>query len=177
MPHERQHTTLPAIAYQHDEIGHGCYHPRPAEQEEEDKEDEEDEAQEEEDKAQDEAQDEAQDKAQDEQVQLQVQFPDDGEMLLVGARPAKGKEKRKEKGSKAAAKPKYKGLHFGRCRTHNKQLVVHPCSVILAWATFYGSEGMSSVAPFLMSVFPTCKAMPEVLFFDNNCTLGQYLVG
>ncbi|EJU03934.1 hypothetical protein DACRYDRAFT_106094 [Dacryopinax primogenitus] len=108
--------------------GNFRYQPRPAE--EEDKEKEEDKEQEE---------------AQDKQVQLQVQFPDDGEMLLVGARLAKKKEKRKEKGSKGAAKPKYKGLHFGRRRMHNEQLVVHPCSIVLAWATFYGSEGMSSV--------------------------------
>ncbi|EJU04221.1 hypothetical protein DACRYDRAFT_40663, partial [Dacryopinax primogenitus] len=64
---------------------------------------------------------------------------------------------------------------FGRCRMHNEQLVVHPCGIVLPQATFYGSKGMSSVTPFLMSIFPTCKAMPEVLVFDNNCTLGQYL--
>ena len=35
---------------------------------------------------------------------------------------------------------------FGRRRTHNEQLIVAPCGIILARQTFYGAEGVSSVA-------------------------------
>ena len=35
---------------------------------------------------------------------------------------------------------------FGQKRTHNEQLIVAPCGIILARQTFYGAEGVSSVA-------------------------------
>lgn len=39
---------------------------------------------------------------------------------------------------------KYKAL-FGRCRTHNEQILVWPCGVIFARATFYHAEAVSNV--------------------------------
>ncbi|KZT51760.1 hypothetical protein CALCODRAFT_442621 [Calocera cornea HHB12733] len=66
---------------------------------------------------------------------------------------------------------------FGRRSTHNEQLVVRPCGIIIARGTFYGAESLSSVAEFLRGVFPTQKSMPDVLFYDNNCRLHQYLAG
>lgn len=38
---------------------------------------------------------------------------------------------------------------FGRRRTHNEQLLVHPCEVILSRATFYGSEAINAVKVFI----------------------------
>jgi hypothetical protein len=35
---------------------------------------------------------------------------------------------------------------FARKRTHNEQLIVAPCGVIIARTTFFGSEAVSSVA-------------------------------
>ena len=35
--------------------------------------------------------------------------------------------------------------HFGRRRTHNEQLIMRPCGVILSRATFFGSEAISAV--------------------------------
>ncbi|PPQ64861.1 hypothetical protein CVT26_002579 [Gymnopilus dilepis] len=35
--------------------------------------------------------------------------------------------------------------YFGRRRTHNEQIIMRPCGVILSRATFYGSEAVSSV--------------------------------
>jgi len=43
---------------------------------------------------------------------------------------------------------------FGRCRTHNEQLLVRPCGIILSRATFYGSEAISAVKVFLKAEFP-----------------------
>jgi hypothetical protein len=34
---------------------------------------------------------------------------------------------------------------FSRAQTHNKQLMVRPCGVIIACGTFFGSEGLYSV--------------------------------
>lgn len=34
---------------------------------------------------------------------------------------------------------------FGRQRTHNEQLIVAPCSMIIAHQTFFGAEGVASV--------------------------------
>ncbi|KZO89741.1 hypothetical protein CALVIDRAFT_491440, partial [Calocera viscosa TUFC12733] len=64
---------------------------------------------------------------------------------------------------------------FARRRTHNEQLIVRPCGVILGRATFYGAEALSSVADFLQTVFPTRQSRPDVLFFDNNCSLHRYI--
>jgi hypothetical protein len=35
---------------------------------------------------------------------------------------------------------------FGRRRTHNEELIVAPCGIILTQQTFYGAESISSVA-------------------------------
>jgi hypothetical protein len=34
---------------------------------------------------------------------------------------------------------------FGRKRTHNEQIIVAPCGIIITWETFYGAEGVGSV--------------------------------
>jgi hypothetical protein len=39
----------------------------------------------------------------------------------------------------------FKG-QFGRRRTHNEQLIIAPCGIILARETFYHSEAFSAVA-------------------------------
>ncbi|KZT50815.1 hypothetical protein CALCODRAFT_444049 [Calocera cornea HHB12733] len=64
---------------------------------------------------------------------------------------------------------------FGRHRTHNEQFVVRPCGVIVGRGTFYGAESVSSVAKFLKSIFPMIRSMPQVLFFDNSCSLRRWL--
>ncbi|KIK73319.1 hypothetical protein PAXRUDRAFT_178760 [Paxillus rubicundulus Ve08.2h10] len=45
-----------------------------------------------------------------------------------------------------------------------------PCGVILARATFYGSEAVSAVN----AVFPTPDSTPEYFVFDNNCKLHAH---
>jgi len=74
--------------------------------------------------------------------------------------------------TKTKAKAK---AQFGRRRTHNEQLVVRPCGVIIGRATFYGAESLSAVADFLQMVFPTAISVPDVLFYDNNCQLHRYV--
>ncbi|KZT62228.1 hypothetical protein CALCODRAFT_426677 [Calocera cornea HHB12733] len=64
---------------------------------------------------------------------------------------------------------------FGRSYTHNEQLIVRPCGIIVARATFYGAESVSSVADMLQAVFPTKNSVPDILFYDNNCHLRRHL--
>jgi len=35
--------------------------------------------------------------------------------------------------------------YFGRRRTHNEQIIMRPCGIIISRATFYGSEAIASV--------------------------------
>lgn len=47
---------------------------------------------------------------------------------------------------------------FGRRRTHNEQIFVRPCGMIVAHATFYGSESVSQTVVCLFSLFhSTCS--------------------
>jgi hypothetical protein len=43
---------------------------------------------------------------------------------------------------------------FGRQRTHNKQLIVAPCGLIIACQTFFGAEGVASVVICAQSYYP-----------------------
>ncbi|KAF9522001.1 hypothetical protein CPB83DRAFT_911574 [Crepidotus variabilis] len=64
---------------------------------------------------------------------------------------------------------------FGRRRTHNEQLCVGSCGVILGRATFYGSEAVNGVRTFWKKLFPTKASLPSILWFDNNCQLVSML--
>jgi hypothetical protein len=82
----------------------------------------------------------------------------------------------------------------GRRRTHNEQLCICACGIIIGRATFFGSESVNGVRVslhvnlwscalkiflqlFLMKLFgyPNVEALPGVLFFDNNCQLWKLL--
>ncbi|KAJ7190272.1 hypothetical protein GGX14DRAFT_579985 [Mycena pura] len=71
---------------------------------------------------------------------------------------------------------KYKAL-FGRCRTHNEQLLVWPCGVIFARATFYNAEAVSNVLLFVEKAFSVQGAhKPEHLVYDSNCNAKQQVL-
>ncbi|KAJ7165520.1 hypothetical protein C8R43DRAFT_1122234 [Mycena crocata] len=65
---------------------------------------------------------------------------------------------------------------FGRRRTHNEQIFVRPCGIIVAHATFYASESVSQTVDMLQKVFHVPGSMPDIVIYDNNCTLYKYLV-
>ncbi|KAF8581031.1 hypothetical protein K439DRAFT_1648016 [Ramaria rubella] len=58
---------------------------------------------------------------------------------------------------------------FGRRRTHNEELCVATCGVILGRATFFGSEAPNGL--FWKGLFPTQASMPHCQFHDNNCKI------
>ncbi|KAI0712635.1 hypothetical protein C8Q76DRAFT_621583 [Earliella scabrosa] len=61
--------------------------------------------------------------------------------------------------------------------THNEQLLVRPCGVIISRATFYESEGVGNVHSFLEACFPPYfpRSLPSFIFYDNNCNLLEHL--
>ncbi|KAF8890918.1 hypothetical protein BD779DRAFT_1610685 [Infundibulicybe gibba] len=61
---------------------------------------------------------------------------------------------------------------FGRKRTHNEQIIVAPCGMIIARETFYGVEGVASVVEMIKRAFHG-DIKPDHIFFDNNCTLAK----
>ncbi|KAF8445913.1 hypothetical protein L210DRAFT_3392409 [Boletus edulis BED1] len=64
---------------------------------------------------------------------------------------------------------------FTRSRTHNEQLAVAPCGMILGRDTMFGAEGVASVAEFLKRTFRMEAIKPDHIFFDNNCSLAQHV--
>nr|GAT48245.1 predicted protein [Mycena chlorophos] len=64
---------------------------------------------------------------------------------------------------------------FGRRRTHNDELCVGSCGIILGRATFYGSEAPNGVRQFWKELFPTQRSLPQVLWHDNNCRIVAML--
>jgi len=81
---------------------------------------------------------------------------------------------------------------FGRCRTHNEQLCVTTCGIILGCTTFFGSEGpygvvvcpcysclslsiLIRIKKFHEKLFPTPQSVPGVIFYDNNCHIKRVL--
>ncbi|KAJ7858746.1 hypothetical protein B0H13DRAFT_2571333, partial [Mycena leptocephala] len=83
--------------------------------------------------------------------------------------------------SSATAEPlntniKVKGK-LARSWTHNEQLFVRCCGIILSRATMFGSEGVSGVKNFLKATFPPQYpgALPSYIFYDNNCSFLKHL--
>ncbi|KAJ6561919.1 hypothetical protein B0H19DRAFT_1143016 [Mycena capillaripes] len=73
--------------------------------------------------------------------------------------------------------PAVKGKN-SRSWSHNEQLFVRCCGVIISRATFYGSEGLTGVSAFLKATFPPKYpgAMPSYIFYDNNCSFKKHLL-
>ncbi|KAF8182922.1 hypothetical protein BJ912DRAFT_1023308 [Pholiota molesta] len=66
---------------------------------------------------------------------------------------------------------------FGRKRTHNEQILVAPCGMILARETFFGAEAISTCAEFIKRTFRIDNQKPNHIFFDNNCMLAKHTKG
>ncbi|KAI0309415.1 hypothetical protein OF83DRAFT_1072073 [Amylostereum chailletii] len=77
---------------------------------------------------------------------------------------------------KAAAGNVKLRARFGRRRTHNEQLCVATCGVMLGRATFFGSEVINGAREFLHGLFPTKKSLPQIIFYDNACNLQKHII-
>jgi hypothetical protein len=92
-----------------------------------------------------------------------------------------------------ATSPKKRiSARFGRKRTHNEQILVAPCGMILARETFFGTEAIATCAVSVLTylVLPTKitnsikefikrtfinATKPNHIFFDNNCNLSKHV--
>ncbi|KAJ7918548.1 hypothetical protein B0H13DRAFT_1607201, partial [Mycena leptocephala] len=66
---------------------------------------------------------------------------------------------------------------LSRSWTHNEQLFVRCCGVIISRATFFGSEGIAGVKDFLKATFPAeyPGSLPSYIFYENNCQFLKHL--
>ncbi|KAI0689723.1 hypothetical protein C8T65DRAFT_746069 [Cerioporus squamosus] len=64
---------------------------------------------------------------------------------------------------------------LGRRHTHNEELCVASCGVVLGRATFFGSEAVNGVLQFWRVLFPTKRSQPQVHWHDQNCRLRAML--
>ncbi|KAF8797810.1 hypothetical protein BYT27DRAFT_7228805 [Phlegmacium glaucopus] len=62
---------------------------------------------------------------------------------------------------------------FGRRRTHNEQLFVAPCGMIIARETFFYAEALYSVIEMIKRTYRLPSTMPDHIFFDNNCSIAK----
>lgn len=82
--------------------------------------------------------------------------------------------------------PKLK-IKLGRGRTHNEQILVAPCGIIIACATFYGAEAIPSVVVsnlqessfdantgLVEKTYHSFRA-PNHLVYDSNCLLSKHV--
>jgi hypothetical protein len=65
-------------------------------------------------------------------------------------------------------------IRLGRSYTHNEQLLVCPCGIILARETFYGAEALSSCVEFIKKTFHSSRK-PDHIIFDSNCLLTKHV--
>ncbi|KAI1785056.1 hypothetical protein LXA43DRAFT_1100746 [Ganoderma leucocontextum] len=76
---------------------------------------------------------------------------------------------------KSASGNKRHRAQFGRRRTHNEELVVASCGIIIGRATFFGSEAINGVVWMWKILFPTLASVPQVLWHDQNCRVWRML--
>ncbi|KIO26173.1 hypothetical protein M407DRAFT_74824 [Tulasnella calospora MUT 4182] len=62
---------------------------------------------------------------------------------------------------------------MGRMHSHNEELLVRPCGIIVSRCTCFGSESPEQVIAFIKRVFHAPGSEPEFIFYDNNCTLAK----
>ncbi|KZV82042.1 hypothetical protein EXIGLDRAFT_627600, partial [Exidia glandulosa HHB12029] len=64
---------------------------------------------------------------------------------------------------------------FRRTWTHNEQLAVRPCGIVISRATMYQAEAVSG--DFIMATFPenVPGSHPSALFYDDNCVLEKFI--
>lgn len=84
-----------------------------------------------------------------------------GQALPAGSGPASQMPQAGSTPSRPATRVR---AEFGRKRTHNEQIIVAPCGVIIARATFYGAEAIGSVAVISLYIFYSMKRLIHINF-------------
>ncbi|KAF9041183.1 hypothetical protein BJ165DRAFT_1350265 [Panaeolus papilionaceus] len=68
-------------------------------------------------------------------------------------------------------------IKFGRRCTHNEQLFVAPCGVIVVREMFYHAEALKSVIEMIKRTYRIPGTAPDHIFFDNNCGVAKIVKG
>ncbi|KAJ7587809.1 hypothetical protein C8J56DRAFT_942650, partial [Mycena floridula] len=63
--------------------------------------------------------------------------------------------------------------NFGRWRTHNEQLIVKPCGIIVQRGTLFGAEAVGTVAELIKSTYCFPGTMPDHIIYDSNCLMKK----
>nr|GAT54678.1 predicted protein [Mycena chlorophos] len=71
--------------------------------------------------------------------------------------------------------PRKPKLQLTRHYSHNEQLFVLCCGIILSRATFFSAEGPASAKDFLKRTFPSPWLLPTHIFYDKACQLLKHL--
>ncbi|KAF8229572.1 hypothetical protein L208DRAFT_1286352 [Tricholoma matsutake] len=82
----------------------------------------------------------------------------------------------KEGDSAAKNPPKRICVQLSHKQTHNEQIIVAPCGMIIAHESFYGAEGIGSIIEMIKCTFHE-DIKPDHIFFDNNCSLAKAVQG
>ncbi|KAF9006349.1 hypothetical protein BDZ89DRAFT_1025657 [Hymenopellis radicata] len=88
---------------------------------------------------------------------------------------AAGQNTQKQKKTPKADDPKKPKLRIARNYTHNEQLFIFCCGVIVSRATFFVAEAVSAVNKFLKETFPHPALIPSHIFYDNACNLLKHI--
>ncbi|KZV83825.1 hypothetical protein EXIGLDRAFT_625124 [Exidia glandulosa HHB12029] len=96
---------------------------------------------------------------------------------LETGRKSRGKSMNKLK-ERLHTASKFLSTGFTRTWTHNEQLAVRCCGVIISRATMFQAEAITGVRDFLMATFPEQEfpgSRPSFLFYDDNCALHKHI--
>ncbi|RPD52418.1 hypothetical protein L226DRAFT_468036 [Lentinus tigrinus ALCF2SS1-7] len=85
-------------------------------------------------------------------------------------------EKASDRRAQGSRRPKVRSA-LTRRWTHNEQLMVRPCRIIISRATFFESEGPAETLRFVLDTFPSHlpRSRPSFLIYDNNCNLLKHI--
>ncbi|SJL18280.1 uncharacterized protein ARMOST_21865 [Armillaria ostoyae] len=65
-------------------------------------------------------------------------------------------------------------ISLGKKTSHNEQVLVNPCGMIIWRETFYGAETIPSAVEMIKRAY--CDGYkPNHIIFDNNCTLAKHV--
>ncbi|RDX42272.1 hypothetical protein OH76DRAFT_1363125 [Lentinus brumalis] len=88
-------------------------------------------------------------------------------------------DRRRAKAKNASKTPRAPRIKTSLTRrwTHNEQLMVRCCGIVISRATFFESEGPANALRFVLATFPDHfpRARPSFLFYDNNCHLLRHI--
>ncbi|KAF9005725.1 hypothetical protein BDZ89DRAFT_966423 [Hymenopellis radicata] len=117
------------------------------------------------------------DEARQRQIAKSLHLDEQQRLQKDGVPTASGKKK-KHKGKGKSGKRDIHGMKFTRNYTHNEQLFIFCCGVIVSRCTFFVAEGPENTQLFqeyLKRTFPHPALIPTHLFYDNACTLWKFL--